>query len=79
MLSMYCVCPANRYLGMPPVSSGLAHGLAVFDGQTPTSVRTGQVGEKIQIEEDAHQWRTVWGFGGEAGNEGPDLVRARPV
>ena len=52
---------------------------AALDGHTPTSVRTGQVGKEIQIQEVSPERRTVRGLGGGAGTDGQDLVRARPV
>ena len=58
---------------------GVGTGFAALDGHTPTSVRTGQVGREIQIDEVAPERRTVRGLGGGAGTDGQDLVRARPV
>ena len=63
---------------MPPLSWGLGR-VAAFDGHTPTSVRTGQAGREIQIEEVAPEQRTFRGLGGGAGTDCHDLVRARPV
>ena len=54
-------------------------GFAALDAHTPTSVRTGQTGREIQIEEVSPERRTVRGLGGGAGTDGQDLVRARPV
>ena len=58
---------------------GVGAAFAALDGHTPTSVRTGQVGREIQIEEVAPERRTVRGLGGGAGTDCQDLVRARPV
>ena len=58
---------------------GVGIEFAALDGHTPTSVRTGQVGREILIEEVAPERRTVRGLGGGAGTDGQDLVRARPV
>ena len=58
---------------------GVGAGFAALDGHAPTSVRTGQVGRDIQIEEVAPERRTVRGLGGGAGTDCQDLVRARPV
>ena len=57
---------------------GVGAGFAALDGLTPTSVRTGQVGRGIQIEEVAPERRTVRGLGGGAGTDCQDLVRVRP-
>ena len=58
---------------------GVGTGFAALDGHTPTSVRTGQVGREIQIEEVAPERRAVRGLGGGAGTDGQDFLRARPV
>ena len=64
---------------MSQLSWGLAQGLQPRDGHTPTSVRTGLVGRKIQTEEVAPERRTVGGLGVGSGTDCQDRVRARPV
>ena len=59
--------------------SPLSWGLAAFNRHTPTSVRTRQVGWKVQIEEIAPEWRAIRGLGGGAGADSQDPVRARPA
>ena len=54
-------------------------GFAALDGHTPTSVRTGQVGREIKIQEVTPERRAVRGLGGGAGTDGQDLVRARSI
>ena len=54
-------------------------GFGALDGHTPTSVRTGQVGTEIQIEEVAFEQRAVRGLGGGAGTDCEDLVQGHPV
>ena len=58
---------------------GVGTEFAALDDHTPTSVRTGQVGREIQIQEVAPERRTVRGLGGEARTDCQDLVRAWPV
>ena len=58
---------------------GVGAGLAAFYRHTPTSVRTGQVGREVQIEEVAPEWRAVQGLGRGAGADSQDLAGARPV
>ena len=58
---------------------GVGTGFAALDSHTPTSVRTRQVGRKIQIKEVDPERRAVPVLGGGAGTDGQDLVRARPV
>ena len=77
LLSTYSVSPAGWYLGMSPLSWGLAQGFVAIDGHTSTSVRTGEVGREIIIEEVAHERRTVRGLGGGVGTACQNLVRAR--
>ena len=62
-----------------PAVVGVGAGFAVFDGHTPTSVRTGQVGREIQIEDAAPERPIVRGFGGGESTDGQDLIRTRPV
>ena len=71
--------PRRKVLGHVPAVVGVGAGLAAFNCLTPTSVRTGQVGREVQIEEVATEWRAVRGLGGGAGADSHDLVRARPV
>ena len=58
---------------------GVGTGLAAFNRHKPTSVRTGQDGRKVQIEEVALEWRAVRDLGGRAGTDCQDFVRTRPV
>ena len=58
---------------------GVGAGCAAFNGHTSTSVRTGQVGREVQIEEVAQERRTVQGLVGGAGTDCHNLLRARPV
>ena len=67
MLSTYCVSPAGRYLGMSLLSWGLAQGFAASYYHEPASIRTGQVGREILIEEATAERRAVRGVGREAG------------
>ena len=57
----------------------VGEGFAVLDDQTPASVRTGQVGREIQVEEVTLERRTVLGLGGGAGTDIKDIIRARQV
>ena len=58
---------------------GVGAGFAALDGHRTTSVRTGQVGREIQVEEVAPERQTVRVLGGRAGTDCQDIVRARPV
>ena len=58
---------------------GVGAGFVAFNRHTPTSIRTGQVGREVQIEEVAPEWRAVRGLGGGAGADSQDLAGARPV
>ena len=58
---------------------GVATGLAAFYSHTPASIRTGQVGRKVQIEEVVTEWRAVRGLDRGAGTNCEDFVRARPI
>ena len=53
-------------------------GLAAFDRYTPASIRTGQVGRKVQKEEVIPEWRTVRLHRGAWAN-GQNFVRTRPI
>ena len=48
-------------------------GLAAFDRHTPASIRIGQVGRKVKIEEVIPEWRAVRGLSRGAGTNGQDL------
>ena len=58
---------------------GVVADFAAFYRHTPASIRTGQVGRKVQIEEVIPEWRTVRGLSRGAGTNGQYFVRARPV
>ena len=58
---------------------GVGTGLAAFYRHTPASIRTGQVGRKVQIELVIAERRAVRGVGRGAGTNCEDFVRARPV
>ena len=64
---------------MSLLSCGLAQGLAAFDRHTPASIRTGQVGKKVQIEEVIPQWRTVRGLHRGAWANVQNFVGTRPI
>ena len=58
---------------------GVGTGLAAFYRHTPASIRTGQVGREIQLEEVVAERRAVRGFGRGAGTNCYEIVKTRPV
>ena len=65
--------------GHAPAVVEVGAGFAALDGHSPTSVRTGQDGREIQVDEVTPERRTVRGFGGGARTDFQDLLPARPV
>ena len=58
---------------------GVGTGSAAFYRYMPASIRTGQAGREIQIEEVIAERGAVRGVGRGAGTNCEDFVRARPV
>ena len=71
LLRTYCVSihykPGRKVFGHITAVVWVGAGLAAFDRHTPASIRTGQVGREVQIEEVIPEWRAVRGLGRGAG------------
>ena len=65
--------PRRQVFGHVTAVVWVGAGLAAFDRHTPASIRTGQVGRKVQIEEVIPEWRAVRGLGRGAGTNSQDF------
>ena len=60
--------PRRKTFGHVTAVVWVGAGLAAFDRHTQASIRTGQVGREVQVEEFLHEWRAVRGL---AEKQGP--------
>ena len=75
LLRTYCVIPAGRYFGHVTAVVCVGAGLAAFDRHTPASIRTGQVGRKVQIEEVYPRVANRPGFAQRSRGQQPELCK----
>ena len=71
--------PRRQVFGHVTAVVWVGAGLAAFDRHTPASMRTGQVGMNVRIEDVIPEWRTIRGLSRGAGTNGQDFVRVHPV